>query len=150
VRSNVSKTDGYATMSPSRQPNLVSAVDKDVHAWKRRVVSQVMSDAFLKEMQSRIVSHVDDFVSMLGADADLPKSSPVLEGWTPAKNLAVACDWLTLDVITDLIYGKAIGLLHSPDMRWLPGVFQRVSQRSAAVCGIWDGRGMGDLLIADC
>jgi hypothetical protein len=138
VRSNVSKTDGYATMSPSSQPNLISAVDKSVHAWKRRVISQAMSDSFLKEMQSRVVAHIRGFVAMLGSEADVPEGKPVLDGWAPAKNLGVVCDWLTFDVISDLIYGKAGGMLHSPELRWLPGTFQRISQRSATVCGILD------------
>jgi len=137
VRSNVSKTDGYATMSPSSQPNLISAVDKNVHAWKRRVISQVMTDQFMREMQDRIVSHIRDFVSMLGNDADVPAGSPVVEGWAPPKDLGVACDWLTFDVISDLIYGKALGMLHDPGLRWLPLTFQRISQRSATVCRLW-------------
>jgi hypothetical protein len=103
VRSNVSKTDGYATMSPSSQPNLISAVDKSVHAWKRRVISQAMSDSFLKEMQSRVVAHIRGFVAMLGSEADVPEGKPVLDGWAPAKNLGVVCDGLKFDVSSDLL-----------------------------------------------
>jgi cytochrome P450 len=99
VRSNVSKTDGYATMSPSSEPNLISAVDKSVHAWKRRVMSQAMSDSFLKEMQSRVAAHIRGFVAMLGSEADVPDGKPVLDGWAPAKNLRVVCDWLTLSLV---------------------------------------------------
>ena len=149
MRSNVSKTDGYATMSPSSQPNLISAVDKNVHAWKRRVISQAMSDTFLKEMQGRVMAHIRDFVTMLGSEADVPAGKPVLDGWAPAKNLGVVCDWLTFDVISDLIYGKAVGMLHSPELRWLPGTFQRISQRSATVGGVLKNRMAEGLLTVD-
>jgi hypothetical protein len=135
VRSNVSKSEGYATMSPSSTPNLISAVDKNIHAFKRKVVAQAMTDQYLKTMQARILSHIEVFVSMLGSDTDVAGGPPVLEGtWAAPKDLSVAADWLTFDVISDLTYGKALGMLHSPETRWLPVAFKRISQRAATVC----------------
>ena len=134
VRSNVSKSEGYATMSPSTTPNLISAVDKNVHSFKRKVISQAMTDQYLKTMQTRILAHIEDFVSMLGSDADVAGGSPVPAGaWAAPKDLSVAADWLTFDVISDLTYGKALGMLHSPETRWLPIAFKRISQRAATV-----------------
>lgn len=133
VRSNVSKTEGYATLSASRTPNLISATDKSVHGFKRRVISQTMTEESLKSMETRIVSHIQRFVALLGKNEDGPSNSAELKGWTAPKTFRMRADWLTFDVMSDLTYGKPLGLLESEELRWLPTIFRKISQVTAAV-----------------
>ena len=133
VRANVSKSEGYATMSASRTPNLISATDKSVHGFKRRVISQTMTEESLKGMETRIVSRIKTFVALLGDEEGDNASGFDSDSWSPPKSFQVRADWLTFDVASDLIYGKPLGLLDSPDTRWLPSVFRKVSQVAGAV-----------------
>lgn len=53
TRANVRKSENYATMSASRRtPNAISATDKTVHGFKRRIMSQVFSDQGLSKIAS--------------------------------------------------------------------------------------------------
>jgi cytochrome P450 len=130
VRSNVSKSEGYATMSASRTPNLISATDKTLHGFKRRVISQTLTEESLKSMEPRIVARIEKFVELLGEGAS---DSAELEGWTPRSSLQAQADWLTFDVMSDLLFGKSLGLLDSPDARWLPSVVRKIAQLAATV-----------------
>lgn len=147
VRSNVSKTEGYATLSPSRTPNLISALDKNVHGFKRRIISQAMTEESLKGMETRIVSHIRKFVALLGQDTGDGDTSPELKGWTPPTSFRVKADWLTFDVMSDLTYGKSLGLLDSPELRWLPSVFRKISQVAAAVSLTENGFGLSGAIL---
>ncbi|KAM0720747.1 hypothetical protein Q7P37_004884 [Cladosporium fusiforme] len=129
VRSNVSKSAGYATLSVSRTPNLISARDKSIHGFKRRVISQTMTEESLKSMEPRIVSHIKNFVALLGQDA----SDGPFKGWTSPQSFRTKSDWLTLDIMSDLTYGKPLGLLSSEEPRWVPSVLRKLTQVIAAV-----------------
>jgi hypothetical protein len=133
VRSNVSKSEGYATMSASRTPNLISATDKTLHGFKRRVISQTLTEESLKSMEPRIVARIEKFVELLGEGANDEEHSAELEGWTPRSSLQAQADWLTFDVMSDLLFGKSLGLLDSPDARWLPSVVRKIAQSAATV-----------------
>jgi hypothetical protein len=70
-------------MSPSKTtPNTISAIDKGVHGFKRRIQNQVLSEAGLKTVESRIVSHVQEFVDYLGSHMDAGEPCSVRLGAT--------------------------------------------------------------------
>jgi hypothetical protein len=119
-------------MSASRTPNLISATDKTLHGFKRRVISQTLTEESLKSMEPRIVARIEKFVELLGEGAN-DEDSPELEGWTPRSSLQAQADWLTFDVMSDLLFGKSLGLLDSPDARWLPSVVRKIAQLAATV-----------------
>jgi hypothetical protein len=117
-------------MSASRTPNLISATDKTLHGFKRRVISQTLTEESLKSMEPRIVARIEKFVELLGEGAN---DSPELEGWTSRSSLQAQADWLTFDVMSDLLFGKSLGLLDCPDARWLPSVVRKIAQLAATV-----------------
>ncbi|RDH27046.1 cytochrome P450 [Aspergillus welwitschiae] len=125
VRANVQKSDGYASMSPSRYtPNTLTAISKDIHTFRRRILTQAFSDQNIKEMEDRIQRNISSFLDILTTDSE-PES-----GWSSPKNMSQMCDWLAFDVITDLSYGNDLDMLNSPQMRWFPSVVRKISQRS--------------------
>lgn len=129
VRANVQKSDGYASMSPSRYtPNTLTAIPKNIHTFRRRILTQAFSDQNIKEMEDRIQGNISSFLDILTTDSE-PES-----GWSSPKNMSQMCDWLAFDVITDLSYGNDLDMLNSPQMRWFPSVVRKISQRSLIVC----------------
>lgn len=140
VRANVVKSEGYSSLSASRQtPNTLTATDKMTHGFKRRILAQVFSTEGIKAIEERLLVNIRDFVNLLGTEGDefgvvKPGIDPKrTEGWTSTKHLAPMCDWVTFDVISDLCYGKDFDMLHSSDMRWFPSVVLKITQRSMTV-----------------
>ncbi|GKZ45356.1 hypothetical protein AbraIFM66951_007973 [Aspergillus brasiliensis] len=125
VRANVQKSDGYASMSPSRYtPNTLTAIFKNIHTFKRRILTQAFSDQSIKEMEGRIQENISSFLDILVSGTGSES------GWSSPKNISEKCDWLAFDVITDLSYGNDLDMLNSPQMRWFPSVIRKISQRS--------------------
>lgn len=140
VRANVVKSEGYSSLSASRRtPNTLTAIDKSIHGFKRRILAQVFSTEGIKAIEERLLVNVRDFVNLLGKEGDelgVVKPGFDLKGsgdWTNTKHLAPMCDWVTFDVIGDLCYGKDFDMLHLPDMRWFPSVVLKITQRSMTV-----------------
>lgn len=124
-------------MSPSKNtPNTISAIDKGVHGFKRRIQNQVLSEAGLKTVESRIVSHVQEFVDYLGSDLDAGEHSCVQDdgGWGPHRKISDACNFMTYNVISDLCYGESLDLFRSSKMRWFPHAVAVISRRVVIVC----------------
>ncbi|KAJ5420580.1 hypothetical protein N7465_003099 [Penicillium sp. CMV-2018d] len=132
TRANVQKAGGYASMSASRRtPNTITAVDKTLHGFKRRILTQVYSDQGLRAIEGRILANIYDFTNLLGAAKDEPRlESKGANEWGRTKNMASMCDWLAFDIISDLCYGEDFDMLHSPNLRWFPSVVRKIAQRS--------------------
>lgn len=131
VRANIRKTDTWAAYSASRRnPNILSAIDKNVHAFKRRALAAALSDRGLKDLEARILGHVEDFVALLGTD-DEPSEDA--SGWKHAKPIATMCEWLSFDIIGEITYGRSFDMLHSTRLRWLPSVYSMISLRGVMV-----------------
>ncbi|PYH73174.1 cytochrome P450 [Aspergillus vadensis CBS 113365] len=125
VRANVQKSEGYASMSPSRYtPNTLTAISRNIHTFKRRILAQAFSDQSIKDMEDRIQEKISSFVNNLLTDTNSES------GWSSPKNISQMCDWLAFDIITDLSYGNDLDMLNSTEMRWFPSVIRKISQRS--------------------
>ncbi|BCS27712.1 cytochrome P450 [Aspergillus puulaauensis] len=137
VGANVRKPDAWVAFSPSRRSgNILSTVDKTIHAFKRRVIGPVFSDRGLQQFEGRILANVERFTSrLLVSDEIVPQ--PVLEGegkeagWGPEQDMAVMCERLAFDVISDIVYGKGLDMLQTPGMRWITDAYTEMSRRSS-------------------
>jgi cytochrome P450 len=126
TRANVVKADAYSIMSASRHiSSTISCIDKKQHAVKRKVLARLFTETALKGVEERVLSHVDTFCASLRAGTDA--------GWGVARDIAAWSDYLTLDIISDLCYGKAFGLLREETHRYIPNVISCVSRRNAIV-----------------
>lgn len=123
-------------MSTSRTtPNTISAIDKPTHGFKRRIQSQVLSEAGLKTIEDRVVRHVQEFVKYLGSNEDAGEStsSRGQDGWGPEREMSESCNYMTYNVISDLCYGESLDLFHSSEMRWFPKAVALISRRVVMV-----------------
>lgn len=111
-KANVRKAEFYdAFVHPA--PNTHNTRDKALHARKRRVLSQAFSDGAIKEMERYILANVRSFCEQVGLGA-----SDEQKGWTVPKNMADWCNYLAMDILGDLCFGKAFHMLERPDNRY--------------------------------
>ncbi|KAK3312883.1 cytochrome P450-like protein [Apodospora peruviana] len=128
-RANVRKAEFYdAFVHPA--PNTHNTRDKDVHARKRRVLSHAFSDGAVKEVERYILANIRSFCDAIG---ELGRSDEK-KGWTAPKNMADWCNWLAMDILGDLCFGKAFHMLDRPDNRYAVNLVGVAAQRHL-ICG---------------
>ena len=144
-KSNVRKGDFYAAFPPTKESfNTHSSIDKASHARKRRVLSHAFSDSAIKSMENHILAHVRSFCSNLGSTLNPQAWSPMDNkdeksghgGWTPAKNVSDQANYLTFDIMGDLCFGKAFGMLERPDNRFAIDLIGNAAHRHL-ICGTY-------------
>lgn len=127
-RSNVGKAEFYdAFVHPAA--NTHNTRDKEVHARKRRVLAHAFSDGAMREMQRYIVGNVRTFCRLLGlsdGDADA-------KGWSKPKNMSDWCNYLAMDILGDLSFGKAFHMLERPDNRFALELVEAATTRHLIV-----------------
>lgn len=129
-RANVRKSEFYdAFVHPA--PNTHNIRDKEMHARKRRVLSQAFSDGAMKEMERYVLANIRTFCDQIGRGSacDLDGS----KGWSSPKNMADWCNYLAMDILGDLCFGKAFHMLESPDNRYAIDLVGVAAQRHLLV-----------------
>jgi cytochrome P450 len=135
---NVRKADFYSAFPVTKDAySTHSAIDRSQHARKRRVLSHAFSDVALKSMENHILAHVRQFCLNLG-EKDTTTVVPRDEKreWTPAKNISDQANYLTFDVMGDLCFGKAFGMLERPDNRFAIDMVSNAAHRHL-MCGTY-------------
>ncbi|KAK4141030.1 cytochrome P450-like protein [Dichotomopilus funicola] len=129
-RANVRKAEFYdAFVHPA--PNTHNARDKDLHARKRRVLSHAFSDGAIKEVERYILANIRTFCEGIG---DYGRAIHERKGWSAPKNMADWCNWLAMDILGDLCFGKAFHMLDRPDNRYAVDLVGVAAQRHL-LCG---------------
>ncbi|RKU43078.1 lantipeptide [Coniochaeta pulveracea] len=130
-RANVGKAEFYdAFVHPA--PNTHNCRDRDMHARKRRVLSQAFSDGAIKQMEKYILANNRTFCDGIGGMGRL--ASDEKKGWTAPQNMADWCNWLAMDILGDLCFGKAFHMLERPDNRYAIDLVGVAAQRHL-ICG---------------
>ena len=134
-KANVRKSDFYLAFWANKDAfSTHSAVDKAVHARKRRVLSQAFSDAAMKGMERYILTHIRQLCANLGEVGAGTSSSDEKRIWTAPKNIALQADYTTFDIMGDLCFGKAFGMLERPDNRFAIDLISNAAHRHL-MCG---------------
>ncbi|KAL1797315.1 hypothetical protein ACET3X_003921 [Alternaria dauci] len=141
-RSNVKKASFYhAFPSTPKAVSVHSAVDKMQHARKRRVMSHAFSDSAIKSLEKYILANVRVGCELLGRksnsnnwSAEKSLSDEKDGGWNDAWNAAHWCEWLVFDIMGDLVFGKAFGMLESPVNRFATQLVGNAAHRHL-ICG---------------
>lgn len=136
-KANVGKSEFYdAFVHPA--PNTHNTRDKEVHARKRRVLSHAFSDSAIKEVERYILANIRTFCDAIG---DLGRVIDEKKGWSAPKNMADWCNWLAMDILGDLCFGKAFHMLDRPDNRYAVDLVGVAAQRhlivSSGMPAIW-------------
>jgi cytochrome P450 len=129
-RSNVRKAEFYdAFVHPA--PNTHNTRDKELHARKRRVLSHAFSDGAIKEVERYILANIRTFCEAIG---DYGRKIPESKGWSSPKNMSDWLNWLAMDILGDLCFGKAFHMLDRPDNRYAVDLVGVAAQRHLLVC----------------
>ncbi|MCJ1309092.1 hypothetical protein MMC25_002747 [Agyrium rufum] len=116
-KSNVRKDDFYSAFPVTKGAySTHSAIDKQVHARKRRVLSAGFGDAAMRGAEDIMVKVIEIFCTQLGKDEMV--SPPEEGGWSKAKNMAKWTNYLSYDVLGELCYGKSFDTLTSDTNRF--------------------------------
>ena len=83
-------------------------------------------------MEDNVLTHIRTFVRNLGADLD-EDEKPGNEDRDASRNMAHWSNWLTFDVIGDLCFGKAFGMLTCEEWRFWPTLIDMAIHRHAIV-----------------
>jgi hypothetical protein len=135
VRANVAKDERYAGLSVSRRtPNLITCTENGLMRFKRKVHAQFLGGPNLERLEDQVLGHVDAFVGVLDSRAggDDAESACDTE-WSRAVNMARVTNWLTLDIITDLVLGVRSELLTDAQNRWFAKAIASMSWRGVLV-----------------
>ncbi|KAI7456622.1 hypothetical protein KC368_g7 [Hortaea werneckii] len=136
-KANVRKSDFYSAFPATKNAySTHSAIDKSVHARKRRVLSQAFSDSAIKSMESHMLEHIRSFCANLGLSSFSLGMEEKTQAWTEGKNLSKQADYLTFDIMGDLCFGKAFGMLERPDNRFATHLVSNAAHRHL-ICGTY-------------
>lgn len=136
-KGNVRKSDFYSAFPATKDAySTHSAIDRAQHARKRRVLSHAFSDAAVRSMENHVLAHVRQFCSNLGGKGASIASQDEKREWTPAKNISDQANYMTFDVMGDLCFGKAFGMLERPDNRFAIDMVTNAAHRHL-MCGTY-------------
>lgn len=131
-RANVRKADFYTAFpSTPKAVSVHSAIDKAQHARKRRVMSHAFSDQAMKSLEKYILANVRVGCELLGRESGGKSSDE--KGWNDEWNAAHWCEWLVFDIMGDLVFGKAFGMLESPKNRFATQLVGNAAHRHLIV-----------------
>jgi cytochrome P450 len=132
-KSNVRKSDFYTAFPANKNTfNVHSAIDKQQHARKRRVISHAFADNAIKSMEKYIVQNVEVASDLLSEDVKRTQNTEK-QGWSGPRNIANWADWLTFDIMGDLVFGKAFGMLENPQNRFAVNLVSSAAHRHLIV-----------------
>ena len=144
-RSNVKKASFYeAFPSTPKAVSVHSSIDKMQHARKRRVMSHAFSDQAIKSLEKYILANVRVGCELLGRKSNNWTSEKNIgdekdQGWNDAWNTAHWCEWLVFDIMGDLVFGKAFGMLESPANRFATQLVGNAAHRHLIVSFAFSG-----------
>lgn len=124
-----------------------SSIDKQQHARKRRVLSHAFSDQAIKSLEKYILANVRTACRMLGESGSKEKREGG-ESWSDQWNVANWCNWLVFDIMGDLVFGKAFGMLESPVNRFAVDLVGNAAHRHLIVSFSGSDSGKRLLMIA--
>jgi cytochrome P450 len=111
-KANVRKAKFYEAF-PARKGvwSTHSAIDKGLHARKRRVLSQAFGDTAMKGLGGHVCDVVGRFCKAI-CDGRGEK------GWSSPKNMALWANYMSYDVLGDICYGESFGTLEGEENRF--------------------------------
>lgn len=97
-------------------------------------MSHAFSDQAIKTLEKYILANVRVGCELLGRRrSEVVDFSDKERGWNDAWNAAHWCEWLVFDIMGDLVFGKAFGMLESPANRFATDLVGNAAHRHLIV-----------------
>jgi cytochrome P450 len=133
-RANVRKSDFYTAFPANAHAfNVHNVIDKHVHARKRRVISHAFAEPAVKSMERYITGNVDVACSLIRDDVERAGGGSEKAALSVPRNVARWADWLAFDIMGDLVFGRAFGMLENPQNRFAVDLVSSAAHRHLIV-----------------
>ncbi|KAL5343586.1 cytochrome P450 [Aspergillus crustosus] len=100
-KANVKRAELYDMMTRhSLDTSVITGTDPVLHAQKRRAINSVFSEKSVRSMEPILVEHVERWCELLVEDDG--------KEWSRPRNMSQVCDYLVLDVLCDLCFGRSV------------------------------------------
>ena len=130
-KANVRKANFYSVFPATKGSwSTHSAIDKNLHARKRRVLSQAFSDSAMRGLQPHILQVIETFCCAIGGyppGTDLEKEKKH-DGWSKPRDMASWANYMSYDVLGDICYGASFDTLTREDNRFAIKLVQTSSR----------------------
>ena len=93
-----------------------TAIDNGIHRFKRKVLSQGLSDQAMKIFEPTMLHQVDLFVKKL---VGLQGSTADKDGWSPPMDMTQSCKYLQYDIMGEFGFGQSFQLQTRPENHFL-------------------------------
>jgi hypothetical protein len=104
-------------------------------------LSHAFSDNAIKGLERYILANVRTACRLLGEKRDGASTlSEGKDGWNDAWNVADWCNWMVFDIMGDLVFGKAFGMLESPTNRFAVDLVGNAAHRHLIVSVFFLGK----------
>lgn len=129
-RSNVRKAQFYSAFPATKGSwSTHSAIDRAMHARKRRVLSQGFSDTAMKGLQPHILGVIRTFTEAVGDyQGRNVFGEKKQQTWSTPKDMAVWANYMSYDVLGDICYGESFETIERPDNRFALSLVAQSSQ----------------------
>ena len=97
--------------------SIFNVTNKEVHARKKRVMSQAFSDQAIRGLQPHIMQVIDGWTNALADNIDAANPAKVGD-WSSAKDMAPWSAYLIFDVLGELLFGESYETSLRPDNRY--------------------------------
>ncbi|KAL7267866.1 hypothetical protein RUND412_009532 [Rhizina undulata] len=138
VNKNVQKSDFYRAAAghwSNYVTSTVSAIDKQEHARKRKVLAHAFTDTALKSMEQYVMPSVETLCNIIATG----EQSIDFEGGGKGKgkwrgDMSKWANYFTFDIMGELSFGKNFGMLEGDENRKMPDVINKSTHRGL-ICG---------------
>ncbi|KAF5007898.1 hypothetical protein FDECE_5813 [Fusarium decemcellulare] len=124
--SSVIKSGHYVPLE-HKAPSTFTARDRKDHLRRRRIVSQTLSDKAQRGYKERITRHVNKLCDVL-----YPESQPA-GTWTAPLDMANWCNYLTFDIMSDVVFSAYYNLLGSDRFRYITDMISKSNIRMSVL-----------------
>ncbi|KAF2235167.1 benzoate 4-monooxygenase cytochrome P450 [Viridothelium virens] len=122
---HVKKSAGYLVSQRSRGAwNLFNAVDKTIHARKKRVMRQAFTTESLRRFEPVWLKQIQVFVDLLTPSSRRDAQSE----WTAPKDVASYVEHMAIDMMGTVGFGHELCLQSHPNNRYMPHVIAKIQK----------------------
>lgn len=114
-KANIRKSDFYKILNSPAGPSILAAIPNDMHARKKRVLSQAFSEKALRSIEEYMLLHTREFCEKLSSSPE-----PV--------NMSHWSTYLTGDVLGEVCFGQSFSMLKEKTNRRLIGLITRTAR----------------------
>jgi cytochrome P450 len=117
-KANVRKAHFYSAFPATKGAwSTHSAIDKTLHARKRRVLSQAFSDNAMRGLQPHILNVIRTFTEAIG-DWPSRTAQGKKDSWSTPKDMGLWANYMSYDVLGDICYGESFNTLETSENRF--------------------------------